>query len=152
VKVDYGTDLQEVVAVSNAQKLDLNNIAGGEMSALVQRAFVKIAENIADPNVPNEGVRKLKLTIKVKPDKKGQTAQIVYEVKTELPGAEPGQAMAYIAMDSHSKEITLFNADVRQEALFQEPMTTEIKPIGEHSHGAGVPAATPGYAPPLKGN
>lgn len=133
--------------MSDPQKLSVENLGGGELAALIQRAFVKVGENICDPNVPTEGVRKIKAVIKIKPDKKAQTAQIVFQVSTELPGAEPGSAMAYIAMNQESKEITLYNADVQQEELFsphKEPTVTNITPISPPVRAAAQ------FAPPLK--
>jgi hypothetical protein len=137
--------------MSSPSKLTVDNLGGGELSALMERAFMKIAENIADPNSPTEAVRKIKVLVKVKPDKKGQSAQIVFNVNTELPGSEPGQAVAFIAMDQKTKEITLYSADVRQESLFtpqQEPVMTEIKPIGEARTAPGPTVAA--VAPPMK--
>ncbi len=129
--------------MTKPEKLSVENLGGGEFAALVERAFVRVGENIADPNIPTEGVRKIKAIIAIKPDKKGQTAQILFKVTTELPGAEPGSAMAYLAMDTQSKSITLFNADVRQEALFREPLVTEVRPVNEvapsaHGRRAGA--------------
>jgi hypothetical protein len=137
--------------MSATAKLTIGNLAGGELAALIERAFMKIAENVADPNVPTEAVRKIKVLVKVKPDKKGQSAQITFNVNTELPGSEPGQAVAFIAMDQKTKEITLYSADVRQESLFaspQEPVMTEIKPVGEVRTAPGPTIAA--IAPPMK--
>lgn len=134
-------------------KLSIENLGSGEFAAQIARAFTKVGENIADPNVPTEGVRKIKAVIKIKPDKKGQTAVIAYQVSAELPGAEPGTATAYIAMDSQTKEITLYNADIRQEDLFsgKEPLTSEIKLVGDKPSAApGPPAAN--FAPPMVKN
>lgn len=134
--------------MNKPEKLSVSNLGGGELAALIEQAFLKVGENIADPNVPTEGVRKIKSVISIKPDKKGQSAQIVFKVSTELPGAEPGSATAFIAMDSQSKHITLFNADIRQEQLFseKEPTVTEIKSVALTAPGP-KPAA---LAPPMK--
>lgn len=131
------------------EKLTLDNLGGGELAAQVDRALVRICENIADPNVRTEAVRKMKIAIKVKPEKKGQMAQISYEVKTEIPGPDPGQTTAYIAMDSASKEINFYGVDVRQGDMF-EPVT-EIKPVAQVQKVAPL-AEKAAYAPPVSPN
>jgi hypothetical protein len=123
-------------------KLTIDNLGGGEFAAQIAKAFTKVGENIADPNIPTEGVRKIKAVIAIKPDKKGNTAMIVFKVSAELPGSEPGTATAYLAMDSQTKEITLYNADIRQEQLFaehKESVMTEIKPINQPQKTAPAP-------------
>lgn len=138
--------------MSKPEKLGVENLGGGEFAALIERAFIKIGENIADPNIPTEGVRKIKAVIAIKPDKKGQSAAIIFKVSTELPGAEPGSATAFIAMDVQSKHITLYNADLRQENLFaeRESTVTEIKPVSEQPRAVPGPAPA-AFAPPVKG-
>lgn len=123
-------------------KLTIDNLGGGEFAAQIAKAFTKVGENIADPNIPTEGVRKIKAVIAIKPDKKGQAVQIMFKVSAELPGSEPGSAIAYLAMDTQTKEITLYNADIRQENLFAEPkesVMTEIKPINQPQKVAPAP-------------
>lgn len=128
--------------MASPKKLTLDTLGGGELAAKVDRALAKICENIADPNVRTEAVRKLKIGVKIKPDKKGQMAQIVYEVKTEIPGPDPGETSAYIAMDHTSKEIALYGVDVRQSDLFdppKEPMVTEIRSVSQPQRVAPAP-------------
>lgn len=135
--------------MSAAGKLNLATIGGGDLSALVDRAIAKVCENVADPNIKTEAIRKIKIAIKIKPDKNGQMAQMQYEVKTEVPGPEPGQATAYIAMDQATKEITLYPVDLRQTEMFgKEPHVTEIRPVGDGPRVAPGPAPA-AFAPPM---
>ena len=115
-----------------AKRITLSNIGGGELELLVSRELKKICENIADPAVRTEAVRKLSIQISVKPDKKGQVADISYAVKRTLAAVDANKSSAYIAMEPGTTEIALFGMDLRQNELFpekKEPPVTEIKPV-----------------------
>jgi len=112
-------------------EVTLSNLGGGELESLVRRELKKICENIADPAIKTEATRKLAINLTVKPDKKGQTAEIKYTVKSTLPGADASTTTAYIAMAPGTTDISLFGMDIRQGDLFgekKEPTVTEIKP------------------------
>lgn len=133
--------------MGDPKKLTLSNIGGGELSELVERELSNICENIADPNIKAEAVRSLKIEIKIKPDKKRQTAEIAYQVKSAIPGVEASKITAFIA-NEHG-ELALYGMDVRQGQLplrGEEPTVTEIKPVGDAPKTARAPAAK--YAPP----
>ena len=79
----------------------------------------KICENIADPNIKTDAKRKLSISIEIKPDAKGQMAQIGYTIKSSMPGPEAGKTMAYIAMAPGSSAIGLFEVE-SHPPLFEE--------------------------------
>jgi hypothetical protein len=134
------------------KKLTLATIGDGGLVEDFDRELRALCENIADPNVKTDAVRTITVTLKVKPDAKGQTAGLSYSVKSSLPGADPGIQMAWIAMDEEKKNITLFHVDQRQEPLFKEPTVTEIKPIaGATPKVAEVPPVA-AVAPPMNAN
>jgi hypothetical protein len=139
--------------VSKPTKIELANIGGGGLAAQVNRELANICENIADPNVKADSVRKLSIAIKIKPDKKRQTAAMSYSVRSQVPGADAGETTAWIAMEAG--EIGLFSVDTKQnEFPFQpstaEPTVTEIKPISaSQTAKAADPAPPAAYAPPL---
>jgi len=115
-----------------AKEVTLANLGGGELMALASRELHKIGDNIADPNIRTDAVRKMQINISVKPDKKGQTAEITYSLKSTLPGPDASKTTAYIAMAPGSSDISLFGMDIRQQDLFEEPKeptVTEIKPV-----------------------
>lgn len=124
--------------------LTLASLGGGELEVLVNREVRKVCENIADPAVETEGTRTINIKIKIKPDKKGQTADITYSVDSKLQPVDAGSARAYIAMDPESKAIALFGIDVRQAEMFKEPLVTEIRATEHVPTPATVaPAANP---------
>jgi hypothetical protein len=133
--------------MNKANKLTLANLGSGGLMEDADREFRKICENIADPNIPTDGVRTISITIKVKPDNKGQTAMVAYSVKSTMPGPEPGAATAWIAMEQG--ELGLYQMDLRQNELpfVQEPMVSEIVPVGTNKTAQMPP---PAYAEPKK--
>lgn len=101
------------------QEVTLANLAGGELLETATAELRKICENIADPNIKTDAKRKLAIVITIKPDEKGQTALVAYEVKTTMPGPDPGKTMAYIAAAPGSSAISLFEVE-RHAPLFPE--------------------------------
>jgi hypothetical protein len=140
-----------------AEKLTLANLGGGELSLLVDREICKLCDNIADPNVKTEAVRKITVTIAVKPDKKGQTADVRFAVKSALPGPDASTTTAYIAMAPGTTDITLFGMDIRQQDLFgekKEALVSEIVPTavsGPQIVKTADPMKPGSFAPPMGG-
>lgn len=115
-----------------AKRLTLGSLGGGELELLVERELKKLCENIVDPAVKTEAIRTLNIKLSVKPDKRGQVADITYSVKSSLPGPDASKTTAYIAMQPGTSEIALFGVDIRQSDLFKDPkesIVTEIRPV-----------------------
>jgi hypothetical protein len=85
-----------------AKEINLDNLDGGGLMELASREFHKI------------------ISIEVKPDRKGQSADIAYSVKSTLAGPDKAKTTAFIAMAPGSSDISLFGVDVRQADLFPE--------------------------------
>lgn len=60
------------------EKLNINTLAGGAIEEAISFALDEVFENIKDPNTEAEKIRKLTVTLKLKPD---ETRQII---KTEI--------------------------------------------------------------------
>jgi hypothetical protein len=134
-----------------AAKLDLSNIGGGELMLIADREIIKLCNNIADPNIKTEAVRTINISIKVKPDKNGQTAQVQYAVKSSLPGPDASVTNAYIAMAPGTTDISLFSMDVRQQDLFKpEPLVSEIKATTKPTTKLAEPMPPATFAPSQK--
>lgn len=115
-----------------AKRLTLSSLGGGELELLVERELKKLCENIIDPAVKTDAVRKIAINLSVKPDKKGHVADITYSVKSSLPGPDASKTTAYIAMQPGTSEIALFGVDIRQADLFKKPeesVLTVITPV-----------------------
>lgn len=64
--------------------LNITNMANGGIQEKLNRSFEQIVNNIMDPNTDQTKERQLQLTIKVKPNKALDSAEITAQVKTKL--------------------------------------------------------------------
>lgn len=101
-------------------EMNLANLGGGALMECATAELRKICDNIADPNIKTDAKRKLQINIVIKPDPKGQMANISYEVKASMPGPDAGKTMAYIAFAPETKAISLFEVETHPP-LFEEP-------------------------------
>jgi hypothetical protein len=106
-------------------EMTLANLGSGGLMECATAELRKICDNIADPNFKTEATRKLNITIEIKPDAKGQSAQITYSCKASLPGQEAGKTMAHIAMKPGSSAITLFEVE-HHPNLFEQPALPNV--------------------------
>ena len=115
-------------------EISLANLNGGDLMAVAAMELHKICENIADPNVKKDAKRKLQINIEIKPDAKGEMAQLTYNVKSTMPGPDAASTVAYIAVAPGSKSISLFEVE-SHPPLFEneEPVAgvTPLKPARE---------------------
>lgn len=114
--------------MENPIEMNLANLGNGELLECATHELRKICDNIADPNIKTDAKRKLQINIVIKPDAKGQMAQINYEVKTTMPGPDAGKTMAYIAFTPETKKISLFEVETHP-ALFEEPPLAPVAPL-----------------------
>lgn len=63
---------------------DLEQFAGGKLSAQINRALERVTENIQDPNTDPEKVRKITVTIAFKPNAERNYIATAVETKTAL--------------------------------------------------------------------
>ena len=133
--------------MAKPNELTLTNIGGGGLAEDVSRELRRVCENIADPNVKTDAKRSIKIDLKIKPDSKGQTATVTYEVKTSMPGPNPGSSTAWIAM--HENKLGLFQMDLRQNELpfNPDPVVSEIVPVGSTPKVAQMPKTKIAPAP-----
>ena len=106
--------------MGNPVEMNLANLGNGSLIECASHELRKICANIADPNVKKDAKRKLQINVVIKPDIKGQMAQITFEVKSSMPGPDAGKAMAYIAFAPETKEISLFEVETHPP-LFETP-------------------------------
>jgi len=65
-------------------KLSFSTLAGGGVEEKLQYALDEIAENISDPNTDAKKVRKLTMTLTLKPNEQRTIANLEIDVKTSL--------------------------------------------------------------------
>lgn len=108
--------------MAQPHEMTLANLGAGALMECATVELRKICDNIADPNIKTDAKRKLQINIVIKPDPKGQMAQITYEVKASMPGPDAGRTAAYIAFAPETKAISLFEVE-SHPPLFEEPKT-----------------------------
>ena len=110
-------------------EMNLSNLGGGALMECATAELRKICANIADPNFKTDAKRKLQINIVIKPDPKGQMAQITYEVKASMPGPDAGRTAAYIAFAPETKAISLFEDETHPPLFEPEKPLTAIEPL-----------------------
>jgi hypothetical protein len=123
--------------------LTLSTICGGMVEHIFNRELSRVCENIADPSVKTEAVRKVAVVVTIKPNPKGTVAEISYDVKTSMPGVQTEKTSAYLAMDGESKKLGLFDIDTRQTELPLMGTVDEIRPVGQSVQSNKPVAFTP---------
>jgi len=107
--------------VASPIEMTIANIGNGALMEAVSKEFRKICDNIADPGVKTEAKRKLQITIVIKPNSKGQMAQIDFSAKSTMPEPDAFRTMAHIATTPESNGIALFEVETHQ-SLFEEEL------------------------------
>lgn len=70
--------------MESEETLDINKLAGGAIQEAIHFALGECFENIKDPNTEAEKVRKLTITIDLKPDETRQIIKTNVSCKTKL--------------------------------------------------------------------
>jgi len=68
-------------------RISLNELAGGALMERINIELERVAANIADPNTKATAVRKVTVTIALKPDENREVVQSVIDVKSSLAPA-----------------------------------------------------------------
>lgn len=110
-------------------EMSLANLGNGGLMECAAHELRKICANIADPNIKTGVKRKLQINIVIKPDSKGQMAEITYDVKTTVPGPDAGKTMAYIAFTPETKAISLFEVESHPSLFEEETPLVAIAPL-----------------------
>jgi hypothetical protein len=115
--------------MATPNEVTLANLGGGALMECATLELRKICDNIADPNIKTDAKRKLQINIVIKPDPKGQMAQITYEVKASMPGPDAGRTAAYIAFAPETKAISLFEVEAHPPLFEAEKPLAPIEPL-----------------------
>lgn len=85
--------------------VNLNTFAGGSLAVKLNEELQSIIDNIADPNTDAAKVRKLTLTISIKPSVKRSTAQVQIQAKSALAPAIASETTIVIDKDIKTGKI-----------------------------------------------
>lgn len=100
--------------------INLGSIARGAALELFDMAMTKVTANIADSATDPDAAREITLKFKFKPDSDRRCCQVFTTAQTKLAGCEEHVSKIYLGKDESGK-VYAFDADPRQETLFQPP-------------------------------
>ena len=100
------------------EKLSLATLRRGAAIELVDDALERILENINDPNTDAEEMRRVTLTLKLKPDRKREMLSIDVSISSKLAQPVAFSGTAYLI---HTRDgLRAVENDPRQPGLFEE--------------------------------
>ena len=111
-------------ATNNFNEVSLSNVGHGSAIELFDDELKAVLENIADPNTEPDAVRQVILTVKIKPTKERNNAQVLIEAKSKL--APNKSASASIIISRKGKIVKAFESKAVEQLL---PFETNIKAI-----------------------
>jgi len=114
-------------------KLSFTTLAGGGVEEKLQYALDEVAENIADPNTDAKKVRKVTMTLTLKPNEQRTIANLEVDVKTSLAAPVGISTTLMIDRDGEGKIVAseIYGKDPNQGAIDFE--TGDVIHIAERS-------------------
>jgi len=114
-------------------KLSFTTLAGGGVEEKLQYALDEVAENIADPNTDAKKVRKVTMTLTLKPNEQRTIANLEVDVKTSLAAPVGISTTLMIDRDERGNIVAseIYGKDPNQGAIDFE--TGEVIHIAERS-------------------
>ena len=78
----------------------LENLGQGAAAELFQAEFVKLIENVSDPNTRPDAVRTVTIKVKVKPDKKARNmCSVEIQCDSKLVPSQPFETIMFVGME-----------------------------------------------------
>lgn len=105
--------------------VNLETFAGGSLAEKLNTELQNIIDNIADPNTDATKVRKLTLTISVKPTSKRSTAQVQIQTKSALAPVIPSETT--IMIDRDLKTGKIMAAEIGNQVPGQMEMDLDVE-------------------------
>lgn len=100
------------------KELSLSNINNGHAIELFDAVFQKVKENINDPNTKATGVRKITLTVILKPNKDRSYVETEMKCVPDLQPIKTNQGLVTMAWDGNV--VRAFAVDTRQGTLIPD--------------------------------
>lgn len=97
------------------QEVTLDSLNSGAVKDLFDAAWSRLLENIGDENTKPDATREVRVVIKVKPDKKRESAVTTVAVSDKLAPINPHES--FILLSSDGKGVTAYTTDPRQQSL-----------------------------------
>lgn len=106
--------------------LDINRLAGGAIQEAIHFALEECFENIKDPNTEPEKVRKLTITMELKPDETRQIVKTKTTCKTTL--VPVNSITTQLLLDKDGDKV------VATELLKHDPNQIDFNELSENSN------------------
>ena len=87
------------------KKFDLNNFADGGLMEKFSIEMQRVLENVADPNTDPKKVRKVTLTVSIKPNANRTLSDVTVEARSTIAPAKPISTELIIGIDSDGKVV-----------------------------------------------
>jgi len=94
----------------DTQPVSLLNLNGSVITEKFNAAMRKVLDNIADPTVKADAVRKIKIEIRIKPDEDRSNAQTEIDCDPVLPKPRPSKSFIYLSLDEDGVKATVSTA------------------------------------------
>lgn len=118
-------------------ELNLMDVAGGKAVDQVNFQLGKVIENCLDPNTDPTGIRRVTLTLAVKPAADRQSAEISYKVETKLQGDAPGVDVLHISR-SQGKAYLSKMVQMDLDALIEKEREGNEALVDDHGVVVGI--------------
>lgn len=113
--------------------INFATLAGGAVEEKLQYALAEVAANIADPNTDPKKVRKITMTMTIKPNEQRTIADVAIDVKTTLAAPVGISTTIMIDRDEKGKAVAaeIYGTDPNQGTLEFDANTSKVTPIAE---------------------
>lgn len=98
-----------------ANRVALGSLASGDAVALFQLELQKALENIADPNTPWKGARRVQLTVTIYPNETRDYARVEVDCTSKLSKAKSVEA--HFFMGTEGGKVVAYEQRARQPDL-----------------------------------
>lgn len=112
----------------------LETIGGGALSELFDAELARILANITDPNTDTHTKRVLTITVKFKPNREREVADVDLTCATKLAGIMGVQTQLFLG--KHKGKLIAVENDPRQSNLF-DPERPAISAVGDFAKKEG---------------
>ena len=100
------------------QEVTIESLNSGAMKDLFEAAWKRLLENIGDSNTKADAVREVRVVVKVKPDKKRESAVTTVAVTDKLTPINPHES--FILLSSDGTKVSAYTTDPNQQSLALE--------------------------------
>jgi hypothetical protein len=105
----------------------LTTLAGGAAVELFQNELDRVLRNIADPNTDAKGVRKIQLTIAIKPNEDRDMGAVTISATSKMASVKPAPTVIY--MGEHRGQPVAVETNPKQISMFQEKAPGRPVPV-----------------------